>query len=46
MLKSIILHLPSAEVKNAWSDTSTPPYVLIAWCLIKHTISLHGVALR
>jgi hypothetical protein len=26
----------SAEVKNAWSYTSTPPYVFIAWCLVKH----------
>jgi hypothetical protein len=26
----------SAEVKNAWSYTSTPPYVFMAWCLIKH----------
>jgi hypothetical protein len=31
-------HLPpsSAEVKNAWSYTSTPPYVFMAWCLVKH----------
>jgi hypothetical protein len=31
-------HLPpfSAEVKNLWRYTSTPPYALIAWCLIKH----------
>jgi hypothetical protein len=26
----------SAEVKNAWSYTSTPQYVLMAWCLVKH----------
>jgi hypothetical protein len=26
----------SAEIKNAWSYTSTPPYVFIVWCLIKH----------
>jgi hypothetical protein len=26
----------SAEVKNAWSYTSTSPYVFIAWCLVKH----------
>jgi hypothetical protein len=26
----------SAEVKNAWSYTSTPPYVFMAWCLVKH----------
>jgi len=31
------LSLPSnAEVKNAWSYTSTPQYVFIAWCLVKH----------
>jgi hypothetical protein len=31
-------HLPpsSAEVKNAWSSTSTPQYVFMAWCLVKH----------
>jgi hypothetical protein len=28
--------LSSAEVKNVWSYTSTPPYVLMAWRLIKH----------
>jgi hypothetical protein len=26
----------SAEVKNAWSYTSTLPYVFMAWCLVKH----------
>jgi hypothetical protein len=28
----------SAEVKNAWSYTSTQPYVFMAWCLlvVKH----------
>jgi hypothetical protein len=26
----------SAEVKNAWSYTSTPQFVFIAWCLVKH----------
>jgi hypothetical protein len=26
----------SAEVKNAWSYTSTPKYVFMAWCLVKH----------
>jgi hypothetical protein len=25
----------SAEVKNAWKYTSTLPYVLMAWCLLK-----------
>jgi hypothetical protein len=31
-------HLPpsSAEVKNAWSYTSTSQYVFMAWCLVKH----------
>jgi hypothetical protein len=26
----------SAEVKNARSYTSTPQYVFVAWCLVKH----------
>jgi hypothetical protein len=26
----------SAEVKNVWSYTSTPHYVFMAWCLVKH----------
>jgi hypothetical protein len=26
----------SAEGKNAWSYTSTPQYVYMAWCLVKH----------
>jgi hypothetical protein len=26
----------SAEVKNAWSYTSTPQYVFMEWCLVKH----------
>jgi hypothetical protein len=26
----------SAEVKNAWSCTSTRQYVFMAWCLVKH----------
>jgi hypothetical protein len=26
----------SAEVKNAWSYTSTSPFVFIAWCLVKY----------
>jgi len=29
--------LPSnVDVKNAWSYTATPPYVLMAWHLVKH----------
>jgi hypothetical protein len=27
---------PSSVGANAWSETSTSPYVCIAWCLIKH----------
>jgi hypothetical protein len=27
--------LSSAEVKNAWSYTSTPQYGFMAWCLVK-----------
>jgi hypothetical protein len=34
----------SAEVKNALSCNSTPPYVFMARCLIKHWV-LHGVIL-
>jgi hypothetical protein len=26
----------SAEVRNAWSYTSSPQYVFMAWCLVKH----------
>jgi hypothetical protein len=26
----------SAKVKNAWSYTSTPQYVFMVWCLVKH----------
>jgi hypothetical protein len=26
----------SAEVKNAWSYTSAPPYVFMAQCLVEH----------
>jgi hypothetical protein len=37
--------LSSAEVKNAWSYTSTPQYVFRAWCLVKHrdnfTFTIH-----
>jgi len=28
--------LCSAEAKNAWRCTSTPKYVFMAWCLVKH----------
>jgi hypothetical protein len=33
----------NAEVKNAWSYTSTPQYVFMAWCLIKQWIRLYGM---
>jgi len=35
----------SADVKNTWSCTSTLPYVLIAYCLIKHRMRLRGFVL-
>jgi len=25
------------EVKNAWSFTSTPQYIFMGWCLVKHS---------
>jgi hypothetical protein len=28
--------LSSAEVKNAWSPTSTTPYTSMTWCLTEH----------
>jgi hypothetical protein len=33
--KGSLIPLSSAEVKNAWSYTATPPYVFMAWYLIK-----------
>jgi hypothetical protein len=36
----------SAEVKNAWSYTSTLPYVFMAWCLVKEWMRVHGMVLR
>jgi hypothetical protein len=30
------LHIVSRS-KNAWSYTFTPPYVFMAWCLVKHS---------
>jgi hypothetical protein len=29
-------HLSSAEIKNGWNYNSTPPYVFMVRCLIKH----------
>jgi len=34
------LHL-SAEVKNAWSYTSTPQCAFMAWCLVKARAQLY-----
>jgi hypothetical protein len=28
----------TAEVKNAWSYASTPQYVVMAWCVVKHNV--------
>jgi hypothetical protein len=33
-------HPSSAEVKNAWSCTSTLQYVFMRWCLTKHGVIL------
>jgi hypothetical protein len=33
----------SAVVKNAWSYTSTSPYVFMVWYLVKHRLRLHGL---
>jgi hypothetical protein len=35
----------NAEVKNAWSYTSTPPYDM-AWCLVKLRVMAHPQQLR
>jgi hypothetical protein len=43
---------PSSVEMKAWSYTSTPPYVLMTWCLVKHRhscvsiFSLHMQLLR
>jgi hypothetical protein len=29
-------HPSGAAVKNSWNYTSTPQYVFVAWCLVKH----------
>jgi len=34
----------SAEDKNVWSYTSTPPHIFIARCLVKYEMHLHGVS--
>jgi len=38
-------HPSSTEIKNEWNYNSTPPYVFMAWCLIKQETSLHCVEL-
>jgi len=35
----------SAEVMNAWSYTSTSPYIFMACCLAKDRTCFHGVVL-
>jgi hypothetical protein len=35
----------SADVKNTWGYTPTPPYVFMAYCLVKCRIIIHGMAL-
>jgi hypothetical protein len=35
----------SAIVENVWSYISTPSYVFMVWCVIKHRIHLHVVLL-
>jgi hypothetical protein len=32
----------SAEIMKTWIYTSTPPYSLMAWCLVKRLLS-HGI---
>jgi hypothetical protein len=40
-------HPSSAEVKNAWRYyTSTPQYVFMAWCLVKHRDNFTFTILR
>jgi len=40
----------SSEAKNMWSYTSTPPYFLMAWCLVEHwddvTLGQRGASCR
>jgi len=40
------LHPSSAEFKYPRSYTSSPPYVFLALCLIKHWVHLYDVVLR
>jgi hypothetical protein len=36
--------LSSVSIKP-WNYISTPPYVFMAWCLVKYSILLHGMHL-
>jgi len=36
----------NAEIKNAWTCTSTLTYAFMEFCLYKHRIHLHGVVLK
>jgi len=41
LTRKILPTLPSgAEVKIMWICTSTPPYILMVWCLVKHRETL------
>jgi hypothetical protein len=37
--------IPSTKIKKMWKYKATPPYIIMAWCLIKHRIH-HGVVLN
>jgi hypothetical protein len=40
-------HLSSAKVKSVWSYTYNPPYVFMAWYLVKHKdCTLPGFGIR
>jgi hypothetical protein len=36
----------SAKVNNEWSCTSSPPYVFMAWCLVRCSLSVFDVVLN
>jgi hypothetical protein len=36
----------SAEVKNAWSCTSTPPFVFMAWCMVSVLNKLKSIIIK
>jgi hypothetical protein len=35
--------ISSPDVEDVWSYTSTPPYIFMKWCVVKHRISLHSL---